>query len=115
MPLNTFPALPLPDEPEPVTPQYAVQEVQFGDGYKQIAEDGNNARSDQVQLSWTDINTTEKDLVVNFIEAHAPATPFYYTSILGTQKVYICRNWSAARTNANFWNISAQLEEYHAA
>lgn len=113
--LNTFPATPLPEFPEGVDPEYKTQETQFGDGYKLIAEDGINARADRVDLRWENITASEKNTLVNFLTLHAPATPFYYTPIDGTTRVFICRKWNMRRTDAGFFSVSATLEQYHGA
>ena len=111
--LNTLPSLPLPDLPIRVAPQYKVSEAQYGDGYSVVAEDGVNAEVLVVNLNWTNINQAERDIVVNFLLAHAPATPFYYTAPNRAQRPYICKEWSDTETDAGYYSVTAKLEENH--
>lgn len=111
--LNTFPAAPLPEFPESIVPRYTTKESQFGDGYKQIAVDGINARADEVPLVWNNIMTSEMIVLRNFLEAHAPNLPFYYTPIDGQMRAFICREWTMERVDAGFYNMTARLEQYH--
>lgn len=113
--LNTFPALPLPEFPEGIDANYKTSESKFGDGYSLIAEDGINSRTDTVELSWDNITTSEKDLIVPFLEAHAPATPFYYTPIDNVTRTFICRKWNMRRVDAGFFAVRASLEQYYGA
>jgi phage-related protein len=112
---NTFPASPLPDLPDSVAPNYAVQETAFGDGYKQVGEDGINSRTDTVSLSWSDINMAERDVLIAFLSAHAPALPFYYTHEGFPQKTYTCKDWRHRRTNVTGYSVTASLVQEHGA
>jgi phage-related protein len=113
--MNTFPALPLPDLPITVTPEYKMNEVTFGDGYALSAPNGINARTDKVVLNWTDINKTEFDILIAFFTAHAPATPFRYTPPNGTQRVFKCSQWSYTQTSAGHYSAQATLIQFHGA
>lgn len=113
--LNTFPASPLPEFPEGIETGYRTQETQFGDGYKLIAESGINARIDKVELRWENLRTSEMTVLRNFLEAHAPATPFYYTPIDGRTRTFVCQQWEIRRIDAGFFSVSASLEQYYGA
>lgn len=113
--LNTLPSLPLPDLPIKETPEYKVSETQYGDGYKQIAQDGVNATTWRVDLSWSNINQSERDIIVTFLQAHAPAVPFYYTTTNRPQRPYTCKDWSDTEVDAGFYNVVATLIENHGA
>lgn len=112
---QTFPAAPLPDFPTSVKPSYAVDTVAFGDGYEVRAPAGINARTDTVTLSWTVLNANERRVLENFLDAHAPATPFFYTPFNGVQKAYTCDDWGADQTDGGYHAVRAVFKQYHGA
>lgn len=113
--INTFPQSPAPDFPSSIQPGYSVDEVQFGDGYAIARPSGINARTDTVTLQWTQLNANERRTLEQFLDAHAPTTPFFYTPFNGVQKVYTCRDWSADQTDGAFHSVRAVLKQYHGA
>lgn len=115
MPLNTLPSDPLPDQPISRSPAYAVDETQFGDGYNLRAELGINSETWTVRLNWSNINPDEHTIIKNFLQAHAPTTPFYYTAQGDQQRPYVCTDWSEREHDGEFWDVTATLVEYHAA
>lgn len=113
--LNTLPMNPLPDLPLRRSPEYRLNEVQYGDGYKLVAEDGVNATTNRVSLTWSTLTEEEQDAIVSFLEAHAPATPFYYTAPGLPQRPYRCTSMTHEQINVGLWTVTAELEEYHGA
>lgn len=113
--LNTFPASPLPDFPLEQTPEYKVLEVAFGDGYVLDMPDGINSRTDKITLAWTNLNASEFAIIRDFLNAHAPSTPFLYTPAGSTTKVFKCRVWSHSQTNGGFYSVRATFTQYHGA
>lgn len=113
--LLTFPAAPPPEFPEGIDANYKTEETQFGDGYRLVAEDGINSRTDTVDLRWQNITLAEMVILRDFLEAHAPAKPFRYTPIDNRTRTFICRKWSARRSAVGFYEFSANLEQYYGA
>lgn len=113
--LNTLPAEPLPDLPIDNSPEYTVSETNYGDGYKIIAEDGINAAAYTVRLTWSNINDTERAALVDFLKAHAPAVPFFYTAHGHPRRTFTCRQWSEREVSAGYHRVSATLTEFHGA
>jgi phage-related protein len=50
---------------------HAVRNAQFGDGYRQIAKDGLNARRSSWTVQMVNLTNERSDAVVDFIEGHA--------------------------------------------
>jgi len=116
VPYNTLPATPLPDLPIGDEPEYAVSETKFGDGYSQFAEDGINAKTSNVTLTWTNLNAAEFETIRAFLDAHAPATPFLYTAPgAQAERKFICPQWGHNQTSVAHYSIRAKLTQYHGA
>ena len=112
--LNTFPSSPAPDFPSQRTPEFSTRETNFGDGYNVEVPNGINNRTDKVTLSWTQLNADERDVIMDFLEAHAPTTPFWFVFPGdATQKAYKCKTFSDSQTNGGYYAISATLTQVH--
>lgn len=111
--LNTFPAEPLPDFPSSIAPSYQVTDVEYGDGYRLSRPAGINSRTDTVRLVWTQLHRAEVEVLEDFLEAHAPATPFYCSPLAGRQSAYTCREWTKDQTNGGYFAMTATLVQFH--
>lgn len=113
MPFLTFPASPLPDFPETVQAKFTTLESMFGDGYSVEAPAGLNSRTDMVSMRWSDLTKAERDIIINFLDAHAPAKGFLYVSPFGWQKVFKCKDYTCVNTNGNLYTIDAPFVQLH--
>lgn len=115
MALNTLPSSPLPDLPIKTQFKHATRRAQFGDGYEQVGTDGANARIITVTLSWSNINQTERDTIVDFLSEHVPHVPFKYVVKGQGAHVFLCDGWTDTEVDAGYFNVSAVLTEFHGA
>ena len=57
-----------------------TREVQFGDGYKKLVSYGLNNDLKKYNFKFQNKNTTEKNTIVNFLEARKGVDPFDFTA-----------------------------------
>lgn len=93
--------------------QFAVNKVQFGDGYSQLSTHGiNNKRK-----AWSGTKTGDLATVIqpimDFIDAHQGAMPFLWTDPHGQTKQYTCGGYSTPQRKGNFWQISLKFEQFY--
>lgn len=112
MALQTLPSDPSPDVNISSEHKPNIKVAQFGDGYSQRVGFGINSIKIEVQLVWTNINTTEKDTIINFIEDHSKGEAFEYTlPDEGTARKWYVKEWSKTYVKYGVYRVSASLEE----
>nr|BAR26353.1 Phage-related protein (COG4718) [uncultured Mediterranean phage uvMED]BAR26433.1 Phage-related protein (COG4718) [uncultured Mediterranean phage uvMED] len=89
-----------------------VREVQFGDGYKKLVNYGLNNDLKKYNFKFENKTTTEKNTIVNFLEAREGTDPFDYTAPdQSSSSKYICKNWTETFTAAGLFTITVVFEE----
>lgn len=107
------------DDPAPVypidrTPEFAVDEVKFGEGYVLERESGMNARTDTVTLRYEGLTKTERALLYAFFDAHSPTTPFILPAVFdGIGGLYTCPRFTHRKVGPMHWEIVATLKQSH--
>jgi phage-related protein len=84
-----------------------IRSAQFGDGYKQRAQDGLNADLRTRSLSFTGRSLAESQAIQAFLEARGGVTSFDYTHPGDSSRKYICESWKAVDVAYNVQNVSA--------
>lgn len=93
--------------------EFRLKSARFGDGYQQVAEDGINNKSQTWPLSFVAEQTLIKS-IVDFLDRHAGAKPFYWTPPLGVRGLYRCKGYQPTPMGAGIYTLAAILEQaYH--
>tara|TARA_Y100000356_G_scaffold68657_1_gene56346 strand:+ start:282 stop:632 length:351 start_codon:yes stop_codon:yes gene_type:complete len=89
-----------------------TREVQFGDGYKKLVSYGLNNDLKKYNFKFQNKNTTEKNTIVNFLEARKGVDPFDFTAPdESSSKKYLCKEWTETFVAANVFTIQVVFEE----
>lgn len=112
MAIATLPDIP-PDFGAEPTPVANVDEVQFGDGYKQRSLAGVNARRTDWRVTWTELDRAEYDALYPFLFERLKTTPFWWVPPWETApRKFVCVSLSGPRpTSALYATITATFEE----
>ena len=111
---NTLPIDPSPVYPFERVPEFAVDEVKFGEGYVMERETGLNARTDTLTLRYEKLTQSEQAVIYAFIEAHAPTIPFIVPAVFdGIGGLYTCPRFTRSKTSVGLWDITATLKQNH--
>ena len=88
-----------------------VLDAKFGDGYSQQVVDGINTDEFSAEVTWTNLFSSEKDIIINFLSGLKGVTRFYWTppNPNGTpvQMTFSCPKWKPDVSQANVWTVSA--------
>lgn len=102
----------LPDDKPSGKFDHRVREVRFGDGYRQIAPDGLNAREQSWPLSF-DRHETVIAAIQNFLDAHLGEwflwTPPGSNAVQGK---YICTGYSKQPYSGDNERLTCTFEEF---
>jgi phage-related protein len=110
MALLPFPATaPNPAFPVAESRQPIVSSTKFGDGYEQeTGYDLNQAEACKVDLVWSVLTSTEKDIITNFLEARKGYERFtYQTPGSSAVRTWSCPTWAVALTFPNGYEVRA--------
>ena len=89
-----------------------VLKVEFGDGYEGSAKDGINNNPLKISFTWGDIDDTEKDLIMDFLDARGGSESFDYTLPDElTSRTIKCMKYSAKYFALEAWQVDAVFEE----
>jgi len=112
--LYTFPAgLPNPSGDDyQFSEEPRVRKAQFGDGYAQTAKDGLNANPRVFELAWPNLNTAQKDTIINFLRARGGSEAFYWTPPKEVTAIKVkATSWSTQTVQGPWWSLSARFEQ----
>ncbi len=90
-----------------------VTAVKFGDGYEQRTANGINSNRQTWNLTFSNRDTTEKDLLVAFLRDRGATEAFNWTPPYGSELVFVCRSWRPIPVKANLWTITAAFEQVY--
>ena len=91
-----------------------VLTAQFGDGYRQTAPDGLNARRLVWRLRWNRVTKVWADQIVDFLNARQGSEIFEWTPPgEAVAKQFRCSTWTPPipRTGADVFDVRATFEE----
>ena len=86
--------------------------TEFGDGYNQRAIDGINATQYVYSVSWTNIDTERKDILLNFFLGTNGVTAFKWTPPdVGVDMLFVCDTPTTVPIAAGIWTINVTLTQ----
>jgi len=91
--------------------QPSVRKVQFGDGYEQRLRFGLNTDPKIWQLTFANRTDSERETILNFLEARGGAESFDWTPPRGSAGKYVCSEWNMNMLNCNNNTITATFVE----
>ena len=111
MPLNTFSPATAPDVGLSGSNKFRVLKSNFGDGYNQRAGDGINTKEKKYNLSWNNLEVSEINDIMNFLDGQAGYIAFNYT-LPGDSvpQKFICEDYFETWQNGNLKGCSAIFE-----
>lgn len=111
MPLNTFVPATAPDVGLSGSNKFRTLKANFGDGYKQRAGDGINTKEKKYSLSWDNLEVSEVNDIITFLDGQAGYIAFNYT-LPGdsVSQKFICEDYSETWMQGNLKGCSATFE-----
>lgn len=100
-----------PDYKSPLSVKPRVRLASFGDGYTQRMADGINTQAEAWQLSFSARTTSERDTILNFLEARNGVEAFDWTSPAGTVGKFICPEWGYTPDNNATHTVTAVFQQ----
>lgn len=92
--------------------QPKILEVPFGDGYEVTAKDGINNNPIIINFKWGDIDETERDLIIDFLDARGGSESFDYTIPDElTSRTFKCKAYADSYFALDAYEVTATFEE----
>ncbi len=90
--------------------QFKFKTANFGDRYSQNVPDGINYAWNEWALEWSELYTTERDTIVNFLEARQGTETFNWVNPSNdiTYKIK-CKEFSDRWAKAGIWSVTAKF------
>lgn len=119
-----------PEEGSRYTPSYGLSRKvnanvvvnQYGDGYEQRIPAGKNYITDELSVSWNNINWNysndpskdeDGNIIYNFLLERLKRVPFYFKeSPTSAYKLYFCEDLGYSASQFHLVNITATFKEY---
>lgn len=110
---DTFPTtVPSPDFNSKKTVKPRILENDFGDGYTQRAADGLNSLRREWSVSWTNLTTAQKNILIGFFESQLGYKAFLWTAPGDTAvRKWTAREWTEEPVAANIWSITSTFRQ----
>jgi phage-related protein len=110
---ETFPILERADVDVGAQEQYefAVNVINFGDGYEQRSAKGINSVKQTLDVTFTSLSDSDAVIITDFITEHAGAKPFHFTFYINDSKLYTCISLSKTVVEKGQITISLQFVE----
>lgn len=90
----------------------ATLSAQFGDGYRQVAEDGINTESQTWPLTFKGRESLIRPIVA-FLRRHKGARPFQWTPPLGEPGLYIANGYEPTAIGGGLYSVSVTFEQFY--
>lgn len=106
----------------PMQPDIGIQrnlkpvtlKASFGDGYSQRVADGQNNKPLTLNLTWSNLLTTERDSIINFFKARRGYQSFFYTyQDESSPSVFICQEYSSTHVHSGIYTVTAVLQQVY--
>lgn len=92
---------------------YRVRSVQFGDGYRQVAQDGINNKVQKWPLSFEG-SLAEMQVIMDFFDRHYGAKSFLWTPPgYATPLLFTAKDASLISQGAGVFSISVEFEQVY--
>lgn len=109
---ETLPANPSPDVGVKRSHKPNLQVAQFGDGYSQRASFGLNQVALEVTLTYTNIITSEKAILEEFVNDHSRGEPFFYTMPDETdERTFYFSGWDFVYVKHGVFQVTLNMKE----
>lgn len=90
--------------------QFKFKTANFGDRYTQSAPDGLNFAWKEWSIEWSELFTTEKDTIMNFLDARQGAETFNWVNPANNTTYKIrCKEFTDKWVKAGIWSITAKF------
>jgi phage-related protein len=87
-----------------------VAQIKFGDSYEQRVANGLNVLQETWSLSFANREPSESASILAFLEARSAIEAFAWTPPdSGTEKAFVCRDWTVMPQRAGRFTISASF------
>lgn len=97
------------------TPEYSLDETDFGDGYTQVRPRGINAERRVWELTWSRLTKEESDILFDFLRDTKGAEKFYWVhpdSVgLSVPLKVRCKNPKRVYNSFNAYTVTATFRE----
>jgi phage-related protein len=90
--------------------KFRTRSAQFGDGYKQLAQDGLNSSSQRWPLTFGG-QEDEIEPIVSFLRRHAGAKSFLWRPPLGVQSLWTCAGFNTTPHVDGLYTVTATFEQ----
>ena len=96
-----------------VNQQPRIQQIQFGDGYKQRLTDGVHNNLLTLNLTFGQRSLKETTAIVHFLSSKEGSQSFYFKAIApySVIKKFVCTNWSTVMEYEDNHSVSLTFEE----
>lgn len=93
------------------TTKPAVRTVRFGDGYEQRLRYGLRTIFETWNLTFENINNTERGQIIAFLTARAGVEQFNWTTPEGSTKVFVCEDYGSTAVAPGRFTVNATFRE----
>ena len=112
--MTTFSPTYKPDVGLAIKIKQRILEANFGDGYTQRAKDGINGRAYKVPLTWTNLQLSEANDLIDFFDAQGGFLAFNYTlPNEATPDKFICKEYGKTYEKGNTYVVQALFEKVY--
>ena len=101
-----------PDKEATGTSQFAVNTVQFGDGYSQSAEDGLNNETASWPLTFTK-KRAEAEAIKAFLKQHKGAKAFAWQPPLEPMQLFTAGEYTVTPLTSSMYRITVTFEQVY--
>ena len=91
--------------------KFRNRSAQFGNGYRQVAEDGINGEEQSWPLTFGG-DASEVKPIRDFLRRHKGATPFQWTPPLGDPALWTCAEFNVTPHGSELYTLTATFEQY---
>lgn len=99
-----------PDAPAQGDSKPNLRVAKFGDGYTARRPAGLNHIEATRSISFSNIYTTEKDAIVQFLRARGGWQPFWWQQPGEPMRRWVCGRWAEEQQGWDRWRVTCQLE-----
>lgn len=94
--------------------EFRVLTATFGDGYTQRTPDGLNVEIESWEMQWDTLTKSERDLIVNFLDARMGVEAFSFTMPgEDVAKKWVCRRYNAMPRTHSVYALTATFERVY--
>jgi phage-related protein len=99
-----------PDPPVMMDETPAANRFSFGDGYSQDAPRGLNSIPSKVTISFSNLYTSDKDAILQFLRARKGVEPFWWQQPNEQMRRWVSPSWNVEQQGWDRWRVTARIE-----